>query len=262
MRVSVAAAAVVTVLVAVMATGGGGGVAAQLALGPGGIASTPPINILAVLRLLRQVLGNTFPSTPTPTPKVAPKCIDEDEEGQCLGWDEAAVKEAQAKQDDGDGDGDGDGDELGTFSDLLLEEKLGTTQILMGNWILLYVAFIIVVSIIIIVISVPYIITGETFVSRSLNLQPYQDIISIEDTALILSWVLNETGGGDDCLKRLVCDLPQRSGRYLDYANSALYFLPRSWLPSQYEDQLQRLDQARIEGYSHQCHQFKCPVIY
>ncbi|KAK3885729.1 hypothetical protein Pcinc_010067 [Petrolisthes cinctipes] len=261
MRVSVAAAAVVAVLVAVMTTGGGGGggggVAAQLALGPGGLA-TPPINILAVLRLLRQVLGTTLPSTPTPTPtsKVESKCIDEDEEGQCLGWEEAEVEEAQTKQDGGEGD------ELGTFSDLVLSEKLGTTQLLMGNWILLYVAFIIVTSIIIIVISVPYIITGETYVSRSLNFQPYQDLISMEDTALILSWVLNETGGGEDCLKRLVCDLPQRSGRYLDYANSVLYFLPRSWLPSQYENQLQRLDQARIEGYSHQCHQFQCPVIY
>lgn len=60
----------------------------------------------------------------------------------------------------------------------------------------------------------------------------YDDHLMLQDSLLLLTWLLGETSGDESCLERVVCLNPERSARYLAIPNvisSYLYRYSHSW---------------------------------
>ncbi|XP_050728006.1 uncharacterized protein LOC127004397 [Eriocheir sinensis] len=155
------------------------------------------------------------------------------------------------------GDGNGAGEEEGVTTENPDYLDVVESKITVVKWVLAYVAMIITCSILIIIISVPYLITGQTFRSFDSGLVPRVDQ---EDSMLLLTWLLGEASGDLSCLERVVCLNPERSARYLAIPNVIGSYLHR-WVPVRYQEQLQHLTEVTDNGLQYSCQQYSCPVV-
>ncbi|KAK7067305.1 hypothetical protein SK128_003164 [Halocaridina rubra] len=255
---------------------------AQLAVGPNGV-STPPINLLSVFKFLRDIfLAYMYPKEPSkqqPKPGIARKPSTENtgvtkQEDEVEGIDtngniverfdfgcdneteecatpvpEEYLHDAMIRTDHGG----------------VVEEKTGSTQLVLGKWPILYIVFIITLFWLLIVIASPYVIAGESIGRREDDLFE-NSLVDQQDVFLLLAFLLGEVSENNACLERVVCMTPSKSSNYITISSmifkSAKYL--QSWgapYSKRYVDLLERLNDVAHDGYSQHCESYFCPTV-
>lgn len=276
-----------------------GGTQAQIALGPQGL-QTPPINLVAVFRFIRDIVIALFTSSPkdgfetteiktndiietNEIPETRSEVVDEEESSDdntlsnnisVIGFDEEGniveklrenIEEEEESQNTIIERFDyGVWDEEDDASEL---KTTSSGALVVGTWPLIYLGIISVLFWGLVIVATPYVLTGEP-IGRREDIVHENSIVNVDeqDILLLLSWLLGEASYDRSCLKRVICMSPVKSSRYIHVSSMIMNvaeFLQIVGVPysAGYDELIWSLNDVAQDGMDNSCHMYSCPTL-